>query len=134
MFRIYRWEDLPPAIGITLKTMHHPSKVPEGPNARHNVFGLVYFGFWGSILFSFLLGCIISFTRNMLPLILKDNLVAGVIFAYLVIKMSGLDSDPMLVLTYVNNLLFVLPILLLFVLLISSLALRKPPVQIDERI
>lgn len=118
LLRVYPWEELPTAIGIVFKDIHHPSDVPSGPNARHNVFGLIYYGFYGSILFSFVLGLVISFIRNLLPFLLRNNLLNGFIFAYLFLKMTALDSDPMLTLTYVNNLLFIFPILFLTFLLL----------------
>lgn len=111
LFRIVGWNNLPEAIGITFKDIHHPSDIPSGPNARHNVFGLIYYGFFGGILFSFLLGVIISFVRNKLPFILKDTMLNGFIFTFLMIKISGLDTDPMLTFTYLNNLLFIFPII-----------------------
>lgn len=37
-----------------------------GPNAVYNLVGLVYLGFWGSIIYSFITGYIISFCRNKL--------------------------------------------------------------------
>lgn len=121
LFRIFKWNELPEAIGITLKNIHHPSDVPQGPNARHNVFGLIYFGYIGSIIFSFLIGFIISFIRNKLPLLLKFNLLNGFIFTYLLIKVSGFDSDPMLTITYFDNLLFIFPFLYLANLLFSEI-------------
>jgi len=121
LFRIYQWEDLPQAIGIVLKNIHHPSDVPQGPNARHNIFGLIYYGFWGSIVFSYLIGAIIAFVRFKLLLFLKNNILSGFIFTYLFIKISALDTDPMLTMTYMNNLFFIFPIL--FVGFLSVLAI-----------
>jgi hypothetical protein len=125
MTRLYTWEELPKAIGVPLKQFHHPSDIPEGPNARHNVFGLVYMGFYWSIAFSFILGVTLSFVRNVLPRMLKKNVVGGVVFTYLVIKISGLDSDPMLALTYVNNAVFIMPFVLIPILLLCSLTIRR---------
>ena len=119
--RILSWTEMPEALGITFKNIHHPSDVPQGPNARHNVFGLIYFGYFGSILFSFVIGCIISFIRNKLPLLLRFNLLNGYIFTYLLIKISGLDTDPMLTLTFFDNLFFVLPLLYIIYLIFYNL-------------
>ncbi len=113
LFRIYNWDKLPEVIGLTLKKYHHPSEIITGSNARHNIFGLVYFGYYGSILFSFCLGTIISFIRNRLPNLLSSSLINGAICTYLIIKISGFDTDPQLTLTYLNNLLFIFPVLYL---------------------
>lgn len=121
LFRIYKWENLPEAIGIVLKNIHHPSDVPQGPNARHNIFGLIYFGFWGSIVFSYSLGAIIAFVRFKLLFFLRNSILNGFIFTYLFIKISALDSDPMLTITYINNLFFIFP--MLFVGFLTVLAM-----------
>lgn len=113
LLRIYKYEDLPEAIGITLKNIHHPSDVVSGPNARHNVFGLIYYGFFGSIIFSFVLGAALSFSRNVLPRLLRYSPLSGFVFTYLAVKLPFLETDPMLALTYVNNILFVFPLLYL---------------------
>jgi oligosaccharide repeat unit polymerase len=111
LLRIYNWQDLPTVIGFIFKNIHHPSDIPQGPNARHNIFGLIYYGFWGSMLFSYLLGIIISFIRFKLPLFLKNTTLNGFIFTYLFIKISALDTDPMLTITYLDNLIFIFPFL-----------------------
>jgi hypothetical protein len=118
LFRLYDWDELPSAIGLTLKRYHHPSDVISGSNARHNVFGLIYFGFYGSILFSFLIGVSISFVRNRLAGIINYTFVGGGIFTYLILKTSGFDTDPTLTLSYLNNLLVIFPVLFIGYLLI----------------
>jgi hypothetical protein len=124
--RLVEWKDLPEAIGITFKNIHHPSDIPQGPNARHNVFGLIYYGFYGSILFSYILGLVLGFVRNMLPYLLNGNTLGGFIFTYLMIKISSIDSDPMLALTYITNLVFIFPILYVIYLGIIAAIKLKP--------
>lgn len=120
LLRITSWKDLPEAIGITLKNIHHPSEIVQGPNARHNIFGLIYFGYLGSIIFSFLIGLTISFVRNRLFLLLENRLLDGFIFCYLMIKISALDTDPMLTITYINNLMFIFPPLYIAYLFVNE--------------
>ncbi|TRX13394.1 O-antigen polymerase [Flavobacterium gawalongense] len=123
--RIMDWKDLPQVIGITFKNIHHPSDIPSGPNGRHNVFGLIYFGFFGSILFSYCIGLILSFIRNKLSLFLSNNFFGGAVFTYLITKSAALDSDPMLTITYFNNVIFIFSILyFLYLILIEFLKIN----------
>lgn len=108
-FRIYSWEEMPQAIGIDLKQIHHPSDVLSGPNARHNVFGLIYFGFWGAIPFSYIMGLLLSFIRHRLAFVMPRNFFAGILFTLLYIKSTAIEGDPMLAFTYFNNCLIVFP-------------------------
>jgi hypothetical protein len=125
MLRIYKWDELPQAIGIILKDFHHPTKELDGPNARLPIFGLVYFGFAGSILFSFIVGVIFSFTRNVLPLILGKSVVSGVVFSYLMIKLPSLATDPIVGVTAIDNLIFVLPFILFALLTFNTLVMKR---------
>lgn len=53
-------------LGFQLFQYHYDVDIMTGPNSRHNVFGLFYFGFLGSIIFSFLVGYLSSFFRNVI--------------------------------------------------------------------
>jgi hypothetical protein len=118
LLRIQDWSNLPEAIGITLKDIHHPSDVLQGPNARHNVFGLIYYGFFGSIFFSYSLGVFLSFVRNKLPYILRADIFGGATFTYLMCRGASIDSDPMMTITFFNNIVFILPVLYIVYLMI----------------
>lgn len=123
--RIQDWSNLPEAIGITLKDIHHPSDVLQGPNARHNVFGLIYYGFFGSIFFSYSLGVFLSFVRNKLPYILRADIFGGATFTYLMCRGASIDGDPMLTITYFDNIVFILPLLyIMYLLLIEFLRIN----------
>jgi oligosaccharide repeat unit polymerase len=111
LFRIKNWNQLPEAIGITLKNIHHPSDILQGPNARHNIFGLIYYGYYGSIFFSYLIGLCLGFIRNELPYYLKPGMLSGFLFTYLMYRGASIDSDPMLTITYFDNLFFIFPFL-----------------------
>lgn len=125
-FRIYEWNELPEVIGLTMKRYHHPSDVITGSNARHNVFGLIYFGFFGSIFFSYVLGLILSFVRNKLPYYLGNTFLGGGVFTFLIIKTAGLDTDPVLSVTNFNNLVFIFPIMFLcYLVLIEFLKFKN---------
>ena len=125
LLRIQDWSNLPEAIGITLKEIHHPSDVLQGPNARHNVFGLIYYGFFGSIFFSYSLGVFLSFVRNKLPYILRADIFGGATFTYLMCRGASIDSDPMMTITYFDNIVFILPVLyIVYLMLIEFLRIN----------
>lgn len=126
-FRLEDWGNLPESIGVTLKNIHHPSKIIQGPNARHNVFGLIYYGFFGSIIFSFFMGWLISFVRNKLPYIIRGNIFWGIFFAYLAIKIPVCEIDPMLAFTYLNNAIFILPFVMIVISVMILPFLEKKP-------
>jgi hypothetical protein len=129
LLRLIEWDQLPEAIGITLKNIHHSSDILQGPNARHNVFGLIYFGLYGSILFSFILGALLSFIRNVLPYLVNNNYFGGGIFTFLMCKGAALDTDPMLAITYFNNLIFIFPVLYVGYLFVRQILLKNSVVK-----
>ncbi len=117
LFRIYNWSSMPKAVGISLMQIHHPTRGTNGPNARHNVFGLIYFGYYGSILFSFILGLILSFIRHKLPTLKFHQFLGGIFYTFFYIKAVNLEVDPMLTFTYFNNIFFVFPIFFMLFLI-----------------
>jgi hypothetical protein len=62
--RIVERESLPVNLGLLAFWFHYDTDLLTGPNARHNVFGLHYFGPLFSVAFSFLLGLLLSVARN----------------------------------------------------------------------
>lgn len=127
LFRLESWDNLNGHFGIDLFNFHHVSNATSGPNARHNVFGLMYFGFGGSILFSLLLGSFVGFIRNVLPVLLPKNFLTMCILSYLYIKVaSSLDTDPILGLSYFDNLLVVAPTVIAIAFLIYFIITKKP--------
>lgn len=62
--RIIPRELLPINLGLQAFWYHYDTTLLSGPNARHNVFGLFYFGPIFSILFSLILGFLYSLARN----------------------------------------------------------------------
>ncbi|WP_374951144.1 oligosaccharide repeat unit polymerase [Mucilaginibacter sp.] len=129
LLRLQSWDEMPQAIGITLKNIHHPSDILQGPNARHNIFGLIYYGYSGSIFFSFLIGLTLGFIRNKLPYMLPGNVLGGFIFTYLMCKGAAIDTDPMLTITYFNNLVFIFPFLYFVYLIVMEFFKYNPLVE-----
>lgn len=130
LFRIESWDKLKGHFGVDLFAYHHVSTGSTGPNARHNVFGLLYFGFWGSIIFSFILGLIFSVMRNLLPILLPRNFITMCVLSYLFIKVVPfLDTDPILSFGYFDNLIIVTPVILAIVYLLYKLFFKIPAIQ-----
>ena len=125
LLRIQSWDTLPEAIGITFKNIHHPTDIPQGPNARHNIFGLIYYGFLGGIFFSYFLGIVLSFIRNKLPYIIRPGIFGGGIFTYFMCRGASIDTDPMLTITYLNNIVFIFPILFIGYLFVKEIFCLK---------
>ncbi|PJI08937.1 MULTISPECIES: O-antigen polymerase [Clostridium] len=53
----------------------------SGPNPRHNFLGYIYFGFVGSIIFSFTIGILTSYVRNKLYYKFSSNVIGGILYA-----------------------------------------------------
>lgn len=60
-----------------------------GVNNVYNLFSLTYLGFWGSIIYSFLIGVLVSFIRNKLYLVFNMKYVMVRFFIYDVIVNAG---------------------------------------------
>jgi oligosaccharide repeat unit polymerase len=113
MFRLIPWDELPASIGLKIYQYIYNTNVIRGPNARHNIFGLVYFGFFGSVIYSFVIGYIISFVRNKIYFILKKNQISGIIYMLLVQIVIGFNTDISLQLSQLNSILIVfIPVIL----------------------
>ncbi|MCT7471117.1 oligosaccharide repeat unit polymerase [Aliarcobacter cryaerophilus] len=94
-FRIISWSELPPNLGLWAFQMHYPSiEALSGPNARHNIFGLIYFGWIGSLFFSYTIGLSISYIRNKLYSKLKFNLINMSLYVLLAYCAIFINQDP----------------------------------------
>lgn len=111
MFRIMPWDALPEHLGLQLNQNLYHTDLILGPNARHNVFGLHYFGFTGSIFFSFFLGMVVSFLRNKIYFIMKTDIISMIIYILLAQHALTFETDPSYALSkYVNILVVFLPL------------------------
>ncbi|OUP05761.1 hypothetical protein B5F34_16100 [Mediterranea sp. An20] len=93
-FRIVSWEDLPKPIGMQIYAIVYNTELPMGPNARHNYLGLLCFGTFGSILFSYFLGRCCSFVRTKFY---KKNYRASVMhvgfYIYILFSVCSVETD-----------------------------------------
>lgn len=112
--RIYNWEELPQVLGIDLYLMHHNTDVLQGPNSRHNVFGYVYFGFYGGILFSFILGFVLGAVRRCFFNSCNHSLIYKIALSILYLSIVTLETDVQLTLQNINSFIIVYPVLILF--------------------
>jgi hypothetical protein len=123
--RIIPWKELPTAIGIDLYKMHHSIDTIGGPNARHNVFGYIYFGYYGSMIFSFIIGFIIGRVRKIFLNINNKSLPVILFISYLYVSIYSFEADPMYALSLINSLLIVFPCLIFLSLIICEIIKRR---------
>ena len=122
MTRLAHWDQLPEHMGITTYLFHHSSDIIIGPNARHNVFGYVMFGMYGSILFSFFLGAITGTVRNIFYQASEAHILIKVFIAVLYQKVWLLETDITLALMEFDSL--IVTSLTLFILVMTIIGLN----------
>lgn len=82
-----------PSLGIELFRIVNDVNALDGPNARHNVFGLAYLGPYWSVLYSFILGTILGFVRSGLFRLLPATALSAVIYVVLFITLYSIETD-----------------------------------------
>lgn len=114
MYRIVPWEDLPKQLGLQLFQLYVDSDLVKGPNPIHNVFGLFYFGYWGSLLYSFFIGFLLSCIRNKLLFVMPKSKMGGLMFMLISQPIIGSCMDISLTMSKLNNVLLIGVPLILF--------------------
>jgi hypothetical protein len=114
LFRLIYWQDAPTTLGIELYRYFDPAAATVGPNPRHNVFGYVYFGYVGSLFYSFLIGALLSFTRTKLFLITKPTIIHGMLYMLIAFPTTGIEADIGSVIGYIDNAIFIVFPLIIF--------------------
>lgn len=84
---------MPEPIGFQLMEYYSKAKLFRGPNARHNVLGYVYFGYYWSIFFSFSIGLLLSYVRNKVYFKLPKNIFGSIIYFLLLLCVINLETD-----------------------------------------
>ncbi len=111
-YRIMSWDDLPKPIGMQLYSLVYNIDLPMGANARHNYLGLVCFGMMGSILFSYLIGVLLSYIRHKLHTRFYRKGILSVCFYALLLKaVCTVETDFTMFVASVNS--FVLTCIIL---------------------
>lgn len=93
-WRIIGWDELPINHGLLAFQYHYALDLLTGPNDRHNTFGLFYFGFWGAIVFSYIIGFMMGFIRNKLYYRFRFNLITVNLYVLLNLAANNLNQDP----------------------------------------
>ena len=110
-FRFIHYEDMPDSLGYQLHRAIFGFDDFTGPNARHNVFGLLYFGFAGSMLFSLALGMCVGFFRYTLSALVRPGCAVEPLFVFLAISSVWTTTDFTLVTKDVVSAIMVVPVL-----------------------
>jgi hypothetical protein len=127
--RIIPRDQQPQILGLQLFRMFSDLDIITGPNARHNVFGYVYFGFYGSIVFSYLIGLTLGFVRNKLFFRLRRSLLGQLLFVYLYLHLSAIETDPPMAISNLENVLLIFPFILglsIFVFILAGKSVPMP--------
>ena len=131
-FRIYPWEKMPEVLGVTLIKYHHGGELLWGPNGRHNIFGLIYFGYYGAIIMSLCLGLLVGLIRNKLLAVKHNNVFFFLLYSLLYIKVVTMETDPMLGFSYLTNVVFVFPFLFFLFLVYSEIRNSKDALTVAK--
>lgn len=112
-FRIIDPSQIPEPLGYSLAKMFYSLDYVVGPNPRHNVFGYVYFGFYLSILYSFVLGLIMGSIRWCFFKAYNKSVVCKIVIVCMYIYSTSMETAIDYFFLQVNNLLVVLPVILI---------------------
>lgn len=123
--RIVPRQDQPVVIGYQLFQLFGESDTVAGPNSRHNVFGYVYYGFYDSIIFSYVMGLSLSFVRNKLFFVLRRNVLGQILFVFLYMQIANIETDPQMVVSNLENVFLIFPVILLISLSAFALLFKS---------
>ena len=124
--RLYSWDELPINLGLQVFWYHYDTDLISGPNARHNIFGLFYFGFLGSLIFSFLLGLLFGYIRNTLYRKLKGTESNMILYTLLVMSINYIGQDPSgQTIDYFFSILLMYPLIYLIAFILYQISKKK---------
>ena len=124
--RLVPREYLPVNLGLQAFWYHYDTSLLAGPNARHNVFGLHYFGPLMSVVFSFLLGLLFSLARNTTYRRLPSTPVGMNLYVLIVGCAVYIEQDVAgQALEYFFSVVLIFPLLYAVSYLISPTRLRR---------
>lgn len=92
-FRIIDWQDLPTNLGLQIFWRVYDSDMIQGPNPRHNVFGLFYLGPYLSVIYSFVVGFSVSYLRNILLIKLSATPVSMLFYILMAANTFYIEQD-----------------------------------------
>lgn len=121
-FRLIDYQSVEPSIGALINWEIEPSLygTNAGSNARPAIAGWIYFGWYG-ILFSFLLGCFVSYLIYHIRKYFSQSLLGIILYGFLYQSVITFIIDPSLGFNYLSNFLINVIIYTAFVFLISKM-------------
>jgi len=122
--RLMPWENVPKLVGHAMAEYVYKAPLDFAPNSRHNIFGYVYLGFWGSPVFSFLLGIVSSYMRNLMYYKVRQNIEGMILYILFVLPFFSLVADPVYAIFQYTSLVFIF-VPLYFVAYIVSFSVSK---------
>jgi hypothetical protein len=118
--RLMPRSELPQHLGLQVIWELSGTKDFMGPNLRHNVFGIFYFGGYGAILYSFILGGLVGFIRNRLYFKVPNNILGLSIYSILFQIALYIPQDfSSMAMSYLFTFLLIFPFLIIGSLLLA---------------
>lgn len=113
--RLLPKELAPPGIGFEIYNLANGTiDSIAGPNPRHNIYGYVNFGFWGCLPFSFICGCVLNFVRRLFLTSYRSTQFRKILVLIIYLNVVSIETDPPASIMYMNNLLLLFPVFLIF--------------------
>ena len=97
-------------LGYKLYRLYYPVDY-IGPNPRHNVFGLIYYGFFGAFFYSAILGLVLGLCRGLWRARRGGRWFESILFSLLIVAASRLELDIALAITGFINALVIYPLI-----------------------
>lgn len=130
MFRLVSPDNVPENLGYRLFRAVYGGGDFVGPNPRHNIFGVVYFGLVGGIVYSLLLGLILGYIRNRLAGKIRLGGALEPLYVFVAISAVGIATDVGMLMKDLGSVLLVVPALYAMAAIISvASARRRAPAQ-----
>jgi hypothetical protein len=111
-FRLVSESSLQPALGSQIFHSVTHSTLTLGPNPRHNIYGLVYFGYLGSLIYSSMLGLLVCFVRNILFKYVSLGHFSELAYVFVALKVLNVNTDIDLFMKSLDNFIVVAPLIL----------------------
>jgi oligosaccharide repeat unit polymerase len=113
--RILPEKYMPPGMGFELSAIANNSPgILAGPNARHNIYGYVNFGFFGSIVFSLFCGFILNIVRNrFFRTRTESSHESKILNLILYTSVLGIEPDTPTAIMLFNNLIIFFPFIII---------------------
>jgi hypothetical protein len=111
-FRLVSESALQPALGTQIFRAVTHSTLTLGPNPRHNIFGSVYFGYLGSLIYSSMLGLLVCFVRNFLVKYVRLGQLSELAYVFVTLKVINVNTDVDSFMKSLDNFIVVAPLIL----------------------